>query len=137
MDGHHLLRDFGYSTYTILPLYFDQWLRMHPKYSSDRTTHVHFGTSTFGTSGLRSFVGGETPEVNLPSDVTYRRHLLTWHGPSGYHVSLRFMIYMYLICRFHLDTCHYLTVPHVLADVVCHGLSHVLLTWSADVDLPM
>jgi hypothetical protein len=45
MDGHRLLRDFVYYTYTILPLCFDQQLRMQLNYSSDRTTHVHFGTS--------------------------------------------------------------------------------------------
>jgi hypothetical protein len=66
MDGHHLLRDFDYSTYAILPLYFDQWLRMHLKCSSDRMTRVHFGTSTFGTLGLCAFSGGETPKVKIP-----------------------------------------------------------------------
>jgi hypothetical protein len=65
MDGHHLLSDLDYSTYTILPLYFDQWLRMHLNYSSYRMTHVNFGTSTFGTSRLRSFAGGETSKVKL------------------------------------------------------------------------
>jgi hypothetical protein len=51
----------------------DQWSRMLSKCSLDRMTHVHFGTSAFGTSKLRSFVGGETPKVKLPEG----RNLLT------------------------------------------------------------
>jgi hypothetical protein len=66
MDGHHLLRDFSYSTYAILPLYFDQWMRMHPKYSSYQMTHVYFETLAFGTLRLRSFSGGETSKVKIP-----------------------------------------------------------------------
>jgi hypothetical protein len=41
----------------------DQWLRMLSKCFSDQTTHVHLETSTFETSGLRAFAGGETPKV--------------------------------------------------------------------------
>jgi hypothetical protein len=44
----------------------DQWSKMHPKCSLDQMTHVHLGTSTFGTLELRSFASGENPEVNIP-----------------------------------------------------------------------
>jgi hypothetical protein len=43
-------------------------------------------------------------------------------------VSLRFMIFTYLKCQFHLDTFHYLIVPCVFFDVgetcrQCSGVS--------------
>jgi len=64
---------------------------------------------------------------------------MIWHVLSSYHVSLRFVIYTYLKCQFQLDTCHYLTVPCVLDDVLCwRGMSTCVVTcsglsWSADV----
>jgi hypothetical protein len=40
-----------------------------------------FVSSSFETSGLLTFLGGETLEAILSSDVTCLRHLLTWHEP--------------------------------------------------------
>ena len=63
---------------------------------------------------------------------------MTWHVPSSYHVSLKFVIYTCLKSQFQLDTCHYLTVLCVLADVLCQRVLSTCsitcsgLLWSID-----
>jgi hypothetical protein len=137
IDGHN---PFGYSGFdklnsqlsVILPLLFPGVDNPLTRVLFNPMTILHSGTSTFGTSGLRASAGGKTPEAKLRSDIT----LASLDDVSRAEQLPR----VTRICDFHvpemlnqLDTCHCLIVPHVLADLVCHGS---LLTWSADVDLP-
>jgi len=44
--------------------------------------------------------------------------LLMWHYLSGFHMSSRFVTYVYLKCQLDLNTCHHLISPCFLANVV-------------------
>jgi hypothetical protein len=59
------------------------------------------------------------PPKNILLGVTYLTSLLMWHWLSGFHVSPRFVNYVYLKYQLDLDTCHHLIGPRVLADVDC------------------
>jgi hypothetical protein len=55
--------------------------------------------------------------------------LLTWNWLTGYHMSPRFMTFMYLKCQIDLDTCHHLIFPCVLVDMVLW----TMMTWYLNV----